>query len=700
MNIAKILIRKVLRQVFETAPQIAPAEWAKTYRRMSSDESAYVGRFSFVLNPYFEWLLNQYSRPDVRRVVCQKPAQIGWTQSVILNLLGWYIHVKKTTAIVMFPKEGAARNFDLEKFRPMVESTPALSAILPVRSRTADVKTLFKKFVGGFVKFVGSNSISDVKSTSGRDLVVEEPDDCNLNLRGQGDSIKLLEERGKTFRDVKFLVGGTPSVEGVSSIVAEMELSDKNYWEVPCPDCATFQRLDWRQVDWLKRPEDEVSTAPLHPVYGRHRPDTARYKCVAEDCDSLWSNAQKNAAIQKGRAQATAPFNGVVGLYLNELYAPWHESRMVRLVEKFLEAKHEESKGDSGAIITFWNATLGLPWRFKGSTPDIEDLKAKAENYTLGVCPAPVLLLSAGIDIQHNRLALIVRGWRHGEESWLVWWEEKPGTTTDITDGVWDWLEAFVLQTWQHEKGYPIRIGALTLDSGDGATTEAAYAFVRRLKGKGINVMAGKGASSPDAEIFSRARLSIEVKNNTTKASRYGVRPYMVGVDRAKDLLLGDGGRVRMQGSGPGRFHYPEMPDEYFKQLTSEVKVPRWHKQGAAVRSSRSMLVWSKKTSVRNEVLDCENYALHAARSMRAHLLKDNDWLAIEQRLAQAELLPETLVQTAPMDGNPADVQTSAQPAGTRTKAAADSAAKQKATRDDDSDGKGHGHTVADDPYL
>lgn len=678
MSIVKQLIRKVLKQVFETVAHVPPAEWARTYRRMRSDESAYVGRFSFLHNPYFEWLLNQYSRPDVRRVVCQKPAQIGWTQSVILNLLGWFIHVKKTTAIVMFPKEGAARNFDLEKFRPMVESTPVLSAILPVRSRTADVKTLFKKFVGGFIKFVGSNSISDVKSTSGRDLIVEEPDDCNLNLRGQGDSIKLLEERGKTFRDMKFLVGGTPSIEGVSSIVAEMELSDKNYWEVPCPDCGTFQRLEWRQVNWNKNLDDDVSTAPVHPVYGRHLPHTARYTCIS--CGSLWSNAQKNAAIQKGKAVATAPFNGVVGLYLNELYAPWHESRMARLAEKYLEAKHEESKGDSGAIIAFWNATLGLPYRFKGSTPDIEDLKAKADQYTLGVCPAPVLLLSCGVDVQHNRLALIVRGWRHGEESWLIWWEEKEGSPTAIDDPVWDWLEAFLLQTWKHERGFHIRIGSVTIDSGDGNSSDAVYAFIRRMKGKSINAMAGKGASSPDAEIFSKARLSIEVKSSGKKVNNYGVRPFIVGVDRAKDLLLGDGGRVRMQGQGAGRFHYPMMPDEYFQQLTAEVKVPRWQKQGSRVvasRTARSIMVWVKKPSQRNEVLDCENYALHAARAMRVHTMKDNDWLAIEQRLAQAELLPEA----KPASDNPA-VQTSA-PA-----------------TDDLEVNQSPQITVADDPYL
>ena len=640
MNSAKALVRRLLRRIFKSPPNVNPAQWGEEYRRMSSDESAIVGRFSFKPNPFFKWLLEQYVRPDVRKIVCQKPAQIGWTQSVICVLLGYYVHIKRTTAIVMFPKELAARNFDLEKFRPMVESTPALSAVLPVKSRTADVKTLFKKFAGGFIKFVGSNSISDVKSTSARDLIVEEPDDCNLNLKGQGDAIKLLAERGKSYRDVKMLIGGTPSIEGVSSICAEMELSDKTYWEVPCPDCGTFQRLQWGNVEWLKHDEDQ----PEHPVYGRHRPETARYRCGNPECGSLWTNAQKNAAIARGKPVATAEFRGVIGLYLNELYSAFHESRLERLTKRYLEAKHEESKGNTGDLIVFWNAALGLPFRYKGSTPEVDELRAKGLPYSLGTVPAAGLLLTLGADIQHNRVAIVVRAFGVGEESWLVHTAEVPGNTVDETDPVWDHLERLILRTWRHARGWPIKVKAASIDSGDGQTNDAVYTFVRRLKGKGVTVMATKGSSTAGAEIFSRARVTIDTKAQGTKAAKYGLRPYMVGTDIAKDLLLGEGGRVKLEGEGPGRFHWPkDVEEEYLRQLTAEVKVPRWDtargRRIIPTRSARNLMVWVKKPSVRNEVLDCEILCLHAARSQRSHTRKPAEWQQLEAELAQAPLL-------------------------------------------------------------
>lgn len=645
MSSVRTLFQKILRAVFETPPDIKPSAWAEKFRRMSSSESAMVGRFSFRYNPYLKWLLDRYADPAVRKIVCQKSAQIGWTQAVICNLLGYFVHIKRTTAMVMFPKEGSARNFDLEKFRPMVESTPALAAILPVRSRSADVKTLFKKFIGGFIKFVGSNSIGDVKSTSARDLIVEEPDDCNLNLRGQGDAIALLTERGKTYRDMKMLIGGTPSIEGVSSIAAEMEMSDKNYWEVPCPECGHFQRLIWKQVQWNKDP------ALAHPVLRHHKPETARYACCS--CGALWTNAQKNAAIHRGKAVPTAEFRGVVGLYLNELYSLFSESALDRLVEKYLIAHHEAEKGNPGDMIAFTNASLGLPYRYKGSTPEVTELKEKAKPYSLGTIPHGGLLLTMGADVQHNRLHLIIRAWGPDEESWLVWREEIPGNTVDPKDKCWTELEERILRRWPHERGWQIRCSAATIDSGDGQTNDAVYLFVRRMKGKGPVVLAGKGSSQADAEIFSKARASIDTNKGGTKASRYGIRPYMVGGDKAKDLLLGEAGRIKMPGTGPGRFHYPEeMPEEYYRQITSEVKVPRWDSaKGRRIvpsRTAKNMLVWVKKTGVRNEDLDCEVYALHAARSQRTHLLKAVDWQAIEQRVAQVSLLIADELEQAP----------------------------------------------------
>jgi phage terminase large subunit GpA-like protein len=121
--------------------------------------------------------------------------------------------------IVMFAKEKASKRFNNEKFEPMVEVTPRLAAKIPVHKRKAKENLWdMKNFPGGFLKFVSSNSPDEMKSTPAPVLCVEEPDDCNVNVHDQGDAITLLRQRSKSFVNRKFVLGGTPTVEGFSAI--------------------------------------------------------------------------------------------------------------------------------------------------------------------------------------------------------------------------------------------------------------------------------------------------------------------------------------------------------------------------------------------------------------------------------------------------------------------------------------------------
>lgn len=667
MTSAQMLLQEVIRG-FLPPPKITPAAWAERYRRMTSMESAFVGRFTFMLTPFFRWLLERWYDPAVRKIVCRKSAQIGWTQSVICNVLGFIVHVEKSTSIAMFPKEGAARNFDREKFGPMIEATPELAGILPVRSRQKDVTTLFKSFPGGFVKFVGSNSIADVKSTSARRLVIEEPDDCNLNLRGQGDSIKLLEERGKSFRDVKVLVGGTPSVKGVSSIDDEYEASDKTRWLVPCPHCETYQALEWEQVVYQ---EDAKSS---HPIFGRWRPETARYTCAS--CGALWDDVERIAAIQRGRPEAQAEFRGVVGLDINELYSTFYNSRLQILVERYLTAKFEEAKGELGALITFWNTALARSWEFKADIPDEDVLAERGLDYEPLTVPAGGLVLTMGVDCQHDRLAVIMRAWGRGEESWLVLFDEIEGKVVDLGHECWAKLDELVFGRYRHAFGTSIGLRALSIDSGDGVTAETVYQWVRtraaRARDAGISLMAIKGSTDAKAEIFAKPKSTIDTNRRNTKAARHGLTPFMVGVSRGKDLLLGDqgGGRLKLEGEGPGRFHwYRTVRADYLEQITSEVKVPLREIQGGGIirkLASGGTLkrVWILRRGRRNEALDAEMYGLHAARSRKTHLMREEHWQAIEAALRQAPLF-DVSAEPAPVEvptEEPAAVQTSALP--------------------------------------
>lgn len=630
-------VQRLMRQVaqkWRPPRKVKTRDWANKYRYLSSVEAARPGKYSTSVTPYLDWEnspLDALDDPNVQVVCCQKSAQVAWTSGILGNFIGKIIDTEPSPILVLFPKEGAAKEYMDEKFTPMVEATPALREKIDIRLRAQGQRQLFKKFAGGFLKLVGSNSPASVKSSPVPIVCVEEPDDCNLNLRGQGDSIKLAKERTKTYRRPKIVLGGTPTIAGVSTIAAEMELSDKRVGMIPCHDCGEAHALSF---DYLKCDEDPNGN---HPIFGKKLPETAYYVCP--HCGSVWNDMQKNRNVKRGWWQATAPFHGTAGFYLNELYSPFPGSVFSELMKKWLTAQHEMEQGDITPMIAFVNSSMGIPFEMTNDGVKEDELAERGEDYEELTVPRGGILLTMGVDVQHDRLAIIIRAWGRGEESWLVFWGEIHGNTVDRNADIWKRLAEIIFKTsFVHETGAKMKISAVSIDSSDGNTSDAVYDFVRRCRGQRVNVMAVKGSQNPDKEIFSKAR-PIDLKNKNTKADKYGVQVYSVGVSKAKDLLIDEHARINLTGNGAGRMHfYVGVRADYFGQLLSEIKVPS--------RLNKHKKVWQKKVGVRNEALDCEVYALHAARSLGTHSMSASKWTLYEQALLQADLLVESKVET------------------------------------------------------
>ena len=616
------------RKAFAPPPKLGITAWANRYRYLSSEAADLSGKYSTDLTPWIPGMHAALDDPSIWKVVCMKSAQIAWTDGVINNWLGRIIDVDPSPVIGLFAKTDAAREYGVEKFKPMVEATPRLAAKVDVRTTRKDGnRALFKKFPGGFLKLVGSNSPSNVKSTPAPRVFVEEPDDASINVGKQGDSIKLLEERTKTYARRKVVFGGTPSVKGLSTIEAAYLTGDQRRFHVPCPECHESHVLEWENVKW------HIDPSANHPVYGKSRPETAVYACP--HCDAAWDDAAKNRAVRAGQWIASSECRGVASFSINELYSPFPGSRLERLVERYLEAQAKLEQGDDTDMIVFVNSACGLPYEYQSDAPDLDALMERAEDYAEHTVPAGGLILTAGVDVQHDRLAIIIRAWGGDEESWLVYWGEIYGNTVDKADPVWSGLEKLLFEPRRHASGALLTVAVVSIDSGDGTTSEAVYQFVRAQMRKGRHVMATKGPSTDfgQLEIFSKPKASIDTKGQrNTKAAAFGLRVYPVGTNKAKDLLSG---RMKLVGSGAGRIHwYREVRADYWQQITSEIKAPH--------RSLRGKRVWQKRAGRANEAWDCEVLALHAARARKVHLLKPDQWVALDRALAQAPLFAES----------------------------------------------------------
>lgn len=622
-------------------------EWADKYRYLAQESAAKHGKYSSGITPWIRHIQVLLDDPSVRKIVCRKPAQVAWTDGVINNYVGKRIDIDPCPIIMMFPKVDAAKEYLNEKFAPMVRVTPRLAEKVDVTTaRKSGNRWNFKKFAGGFLKLVGSNSPSSVKSTPAPVVIVEEPDDANSNVRGQGDTVRLLEERIKSFHDYKVIYGGTPTIEGLSEVDAAYKNSDQRQFFVPCHDCGKSHVLDWANVGCK---EDETRN---HEVFGHFLPETTYYACP--HCGSMWNDAQKNKNVERAELIATADFHGTAGVTMNELISNFPGSRLAKLMEKYLSAQHKARQGDFDDLIAFTNNTLGIAYAFGGNKLDAETLaKEKGEDYPEGIIPRGALRLSIGVDVQHNRFAIIVRAWGRGEESWLVYWGEIFGVVTDSSDSVWNELEQVVFGARRHELGVELFAEAISIDASDGQTSDNVYAWVRRMRKKyeGRTIMAVKGASDDTArEIFAPPKAPVD-NRTPTKAAKYGLRVYMVGTNKAKDLILGSEnapGRLRLPGNGPGRMHiYRNVRSDYWTQITAEVKAPS--------RRLRGRMVYQKKAGVPNEGLDAEVYALHAARALKVHLMSPSQWDELEKRLLQSDLFKSASAAAPAVSPKPAE---------------------------------------------
>lgn len=634
-------VRSLVRRL---ATAVAPptimstTAWSRERRRLSEKATARPGKYNPDLTPWVLGIHEALDNPAVTEVVCMKSAQVAWTDGVLLNYIGRRIDLDPCPMILMFAKEEAAKEFNDEKLVPMIEVTPVLGEKIPIGSRRdRDNRWDYKGFAGGFLKLVGSNSPSSVKSTPSPVVAVEEPDDCNTNVREQGDTITLLKERTKSFPRRKVIFGGTPTIEGASNIEAGYKGSDQRKFWIPCPHCDEYQVLAWEQVRYVEDP-----ASPPHEIYGHQQPESARYLCP--HCGGLWTDAEKNRAVRRGEWRAGGAFRGVAGFYINELYSPFPGSKFARLVEKYLTAQYHLAAGDDTKARSFRNNTEGLPYAYKSDVPAGDELKTRAEAYAEKTAPRGGLLITAGVDVQHDRLAIVLRAWGRGEESWLVYWGEIYGSTLNPHGGAWLDLDKLLGGEIRHETGAVLFVSAASIDGSDGNRTEIVHEYVRSRRGRlPCQLLAVKGAAEQGddkKEIFSTPRKADTGKK--FKPSKTGLQTFIVGTARAKDLILET--RVKLQGAGPGRLHwYESVRADYWEQLVSEVKAPS--------RLNRNRKVWTKKASVRNEALDCEVYALHAARSLKTNLMHDAHWIAIEKRLRQRTLLddPAPTLEAAPL---------------------------------------------------
>jgi phage terminase large subunit GpA-like protein len=460
-----------------------------------------------------------------------------------------------------------------------------------------------KEFSGGIMLLTGANSATGLRSAPCRYLFADEVDAFPSDVDGEGDPVALAERRTTTFARRKILLTSTPTVKDFSRIEAEYLRSDQRRFYVPCPSCGGMQWLQWPRLKWDAK-----------------RPGHVRYQC--EHCSERFEENHKAAMLSAGEWRATAPSDGrTAGFQLSGLYSPLGWCSWEQLVDDFLRAK-----SDAPALKAFVNTRLAETWEEDyAAAVSADGLMTKRLAYESGTCPDGVVLLTCGVDVQDNRLAVSVWGWGEGETGWMIWHQELMGDPTQTE--VWGQLDHVLVTEWATAGGKSLKVSQVAVDSG-GHCTHEVYRYVRdRVR---QNVVAIKGSSRRNSPAVGKgSKVDVSWQGRVLKR---GVTLYQLGTDTIKTTLFG---RLRHNETGGiGTLYFGMAADEeYFRQLTSERQALRYHR-GFPIRE------WVKKAGDRNEALDCVVYAYAAMLLFSRRMNRATMWQQLADQLEHGKKTP------------------------------------------------------------
>lgn len=561
-------MQKVLRERLKPPPKLSVSGWADSYRKLSPEASAEPGQWNTARAEYQRGILDAFNDPQIDTVVVMTSAQVGKTE-ILNNVVGFYIAQDPSPILVVQPTLDMAQTWSKDRLAPMLRDTPVLQGLVKdARARDSGNTTLHKLFPGGHITACGANSPSSLASRPIRVVLCDEVDRYPVSAGSEGDPVSLARKRSATFWNRKIAMFSTPTNKGNSRIETAFEESDKRSFYVSCAHCEHDQTLKWGNVRW-----DEG------------KPESAHYVC--EECGAVWDDADRIRAIRAGKWIAEEPGKRVAGFRLSGLYSPW--TPLESAVRDFLEAKKQPA-----TLRVFVNTFLGEVWEEQGESVDDYQVAERREEFG-ETLDRSILVLTAGVDVQDDRLEVEIVGWAKDEESWSLDYRTLYGDPS--SPAVWQDLDNILGQQFEREDGKILTVRSACIDSG-GHHTNSVYTFVRPREGK--RIFAIKGVGGEGKPIVGRPST-----NNIGK-----IRLFPVGVDTAKELLFS---RLRITEPGPGYCHFPmSRSDEYFRQLTAEKQVTRYHK-GFARREF-------VKTRPRNEALDVRVYAIGALAILNLNL--------------------------------------------------------------------------------
>lgn len=591
-------LNRTTRAALKPTPKISVTQWAEKNFRLPST-SAEPGKFRVSRIPYAEEIMDAFTSEDIHKVVVKSAAQCG-KSTILLAVVGRFVHLDPCAMMIVQPTLEMAQDFSKDRLQRMIDDCETLKPLFfdTGKTRNANQTILSKFFTGGRIVLQGANSPAGLASRPIRILLCDEVDRFPASSGDEGDPIALAEKRQTTFFNYKTGIFSTPTVEGESRIDKEYNFGTQEQWRHQCPNCGEWHFLNYNEmvVDYDEKVDEYKNQNVVV--------NSVKWRCP--DCGLEFTEVQMKNAPQKYFVQnPDALKNGVRSFWVNGFSSKFLSWRTIA-------KEYQEAKGDPVRESVVYNTRFGTSYRQVGEFAD-ENIFVKRLEDSAAELPDGVKILTAGVDVQANRLEVSIIGWGVGEVAFGICHAVIGGSPNDAE--TFATLDNFLNREWHFADGTALKVARTFIDSG--FATKNIYDYCRRRAINGVFAIKGNGA------------VGIPFLYKYTAIKDSGIILTNLGVNDGKSQIFS---RLAVDDADTaGYIHFlRDLPNfrrgfdtNYFKQLISERRTLR--KSGGILQ-----VVFEKiDRHSRNEALDCFCYSLAALKSCMGNLDSDKFFAAL-----------------------------------------------------------------------
>jgi phage terminase large subunit GpA-like protein len=398
--------------------------------------------------------MDAFTDPKVRHIVMVAASQVGKSE-FLNNAIGYIIDQDPGSILFVHPTTIDAKDYSRLRIAPLARDCPCLrKKIQAPKSRDSGNTILQKTYPGGILTMCGSTEAHSLASKPIRYILGDERDRWAASAGNEGDPWDLAMARQTTFYNAKSVEVSTTTVKNASPIEKAYVKGTMERWKSQCPHCGEYHEIRWEDI----RFQHEEGMAAGEKTY---KITEVYYICPGCVCVSDETTMKRQPARWEADNWDAYEEKGTRSFWLNAFVSPW--ASWESIIHKYLDAI-----GNTRKMQVVYNTCFGLPWEDRGDIQSEDTLLARREDYgtredgSKVELPEGVLVLTAGVDTQDDRMEYEIVGHGHFGENWGIEKGIVMGRPDD--EAVWQSLDDMVFNRYlSYKDGVTLRVSMWTI---------------------------------------------------------------------------------------------------------------------------------------------------------------------------------------------------------------------------------------------